>query len=92
MALNVVIMGNDALGLGVRSRGLFEGSVIGLFGKGGTACHVTQSLVRDSKLGIREWEAGSLITQPRRSGECCISRDKAAGADCHTLHIAVERM
>jgi hypothetical protein len=43
-------------------------------------------------MGTREWKTGNLITQPRRSGEGCFGGDKAAGPDCHTLHIAVERM
>ena len=78
--------------MGFRRRGLFEGSVIALSGKRGTACHVIRSLARDSKLRIREREAEGLVTQPRRSGEGCLSGDKAAGADSHILHLAVERM
>ena len=45
---------------------------------------------------IQSWEFENgrqeIISHPRHSGEGCFSRDKAVGAECHTLHVAVERM
>jgi hypothetical protein len=81
VTLNIRVMVNDE---GVRRHGIFEGSVKALSGKGGTACRVNGSRVRYSNQGTPEQEAGSLFTQPRRTGEGCIRGDKTAGADCHT--------